>query len=252
MWKDPEWAARRASDYVEQGFTALKFDPISSVMGLGELGPRELSLETLRDAEAVVRSVRKAVGDKCDILIGTHGQMTTHSAISLAKRLEEFHPLWFEEPVSPENVEEMARVARSTTIPVATGERLVSKYEFAELIEKQAAAILQISVGSVGGIMESKKIAGMAEVHYAQIAPWMHIGPIAGVASIQVDVCSPNFLLQEGIRTWDGFYAEILKEPVEWKDGYIIPSTRPGLGYELNEEVAAKHPFKQVRMHSWP
>ena len=249
---DPERAAKRAAAYVEQGFTAVKFDPLSSAMGLGALGPRELSQEILRNAEAVVKSVRHAVGDKCDLLIGTHGQMTTHSAISLAKRLEEYHPLWFEEPVQPENVDEMARVARSTTIPIATGERLVTKYEFAELIEKQAAAILQISVGSVGGILESKKIAGMAEVHYAQIAPWMHIGPVAGAATIQLDVCSPNFLIQEGIGTWSGFQAEILKEPIQWENGYIIPPTKPGLGVELNEEVAAKHPYQRVRERSWP
>ena len=238
-----EEAARMAAEYVERGFTAIKFDPIRA-RGLAPLGPRELSLETLRDAEAVVKSVRDAVGDKCDILIGTHGQMTTHSAISLAKRLEEYNPLWFEEPVPPENVDEMARVARSTSIPIATGERLATKYEFSELLEKQAAAILQPAVGCVGGILEAKKIAGMAEAHYAQIAPWMFTGPIAGAAAIQLDVCSPNFLIQEGIETWGGFYAEILKEPIQWEKGYIIPPTKPGLGVELNEEVAAKHPYQ--------
>jgi len=84
----------------------------------------------------------------------------------------------------------------------------------------------------------------MAEAHYAQIAPWMFTGPIAGAAAIQLDVCSPNFLIQEGIETWGGFYAEILKEPIQWEKGYIIPPTKPGLGVELNEEVAAKHPYQ--------
>jgi len=245
IWQDPERAARRAAEYVERGFTAIKFDPISPTMSLGELGPRELSLEILRSAEAVVKSVRDAVGDKCDILIGTHGQMTTHSAISLAKRLEEYHPLWFEEPVSPGNVDAMAIVARSTSIPIATGERLATKYEFRELLEKHAAAILQVSTTVVGGILEAKKIAGMAEAHYAQIAPWHCTGPVGGAASIQLDVCSPNFLIQESLETWDGLQAEIFKEPIQWENGYIIPPTKPGLGVELNEEVIAKHPYQR-------
>lgn len=236
---NPERAAARARDYVERGFTAVKFDPVGPSIPT----PVQLSLEALRNAEAVVRSVREAVGDKADILVGTHGQMVTSSAIRLAKRLEPYDPLWFEEPVPPENRREMARVARSTSIPIATGERLATKYEFWELIETQAASILQMALGRVGGILEAKKIAGMAEANYVQIAPHLYAGPIEGAANIQIDTCSPNFLIQEGIETWGGFHAEILKEPIEWQKGYIIPPTAPGLGVELDEEVAAKHPY---------
>jgi 2-dehydro-3-deoxyphosphogalactonate aldolase len=182
-------------------------------------------------------------------LFGTHGQMTASSAIRLAKRLEKFDPLWFEEPVPPENIEEMARVARSTSIPIATGERLATKYEFAGLLNKQAASILQMALGRVRGILEAKKIAGMAEAHYALIAPHLYCGPIEGAANIQIDTCSPNFLIQEGIQTWDGFQAEILKEPIRWQEGYIIPPTRPGLGVELDEAVAARHPYAGTRLH---
>jgi 2-dehydro-3-deoxyphosphogalactonate aldolase len=239
LHRHPKAAAERALAYVEQGFTAVKLDPVG---GMGPFDPRDLSLETLRRAESVVAAVRDAVGDRCDILIGTHGQMTTASAIRLAKRLEPFDPLWFEEPVPPENVGEMARVARATSIPVATGERLATKYEFAQLLERGAASILQPALGAVGGILEAKKIAGMAEAHYAQIAPWMATGPIAGAASIQLDVCSPNFLIQEGIGTWGGIHAELLKEPIRWEDGYIIPPTGPGLGVELDEAEAARRP----------
>ncbi len=235
----PELAAESALQFLDMGFTATKLDPLMPTTP----NPRELTLDNLRYAENVVAAIRKAVGDKMDILIGTHGQLTTHSAIRLAKRLEQFDPQWFEEPVPPENVKEMARVARSTSIPVATGERLTTKYQFVDLLERQAAAILQIPLGSVGGILEAKKIAGMAEAHYAQIAPWMSTGPIAGSASIQLDTCSPNFLLQEGIRDWKGFQGEILKEPVRWEKGYIIPPDKPGLGVELNEEVALKNPY---------
>lgn len=247
---DPERAPKRAAEYVKQGFTAIKFDPVGPMT---PLDPRQLSLEVLDNAELVVRNVREAVGNKCDLLIGTHGQMTTSSAIRLAKRLEKYDPLWFEEPVPPENRDEMARVARSTSIPIATGERLATKYEFRELLEKQAAVILQMALGRVGGILEAKKIAGMAEAYYAQIAPHLYCGPIEAAANIQIDTCSPNFLIQEGIETFGGFHAEILKEPIQWEDGYIIPPTKPGLGVELNEEVATKHPYHEIEpgSHRW-
>ena len=126
---------------------------------------------------------------------------------------------------------------------MATGERLATKYEFRELLEKQAAGILQMALGRVGGILEAKKIAGMAEAYYAQIAPHLYCGPVEAAANIQIDTCSPNFLIQESIRKFDGFFAEILKEPIRWEEGYIIPPVKPGLGVELDEEVVARHPY---------
>lgn len=237
---NPEKAAERASYYMKQGFTAIKFDPILDLMSNEQ--PREISLEELDRTEAVVKAVREAVGSKCELLIGTHGQINTHSAIRFAKRIEKYEPLWFEEPVPPENIGEMARVARATSIPIATGERLATFYEFALLIENQAASIIQMSLGRSGGILMAKKIAAMAEVHYGQIAPHLYCGPIEEAANIQLDVSTPNFLIQETIETCGGFHAEILKEPLKWEDGYLIPSGKPGLGVELNEEVAAKHP----------
>jgi galactonate dehydratase len=236
---DAEVGPRRATHYMDQGFTAVKFDP---VMPMSAFDPRQLSLEALDNAELVTRNIREAVGSRCDLLIGTHGQMTTSSAIRLAKRLEQFDPLWIEEPVPPENMREMGRVAHSTTIPVATGERLTTKYEFAELFQNQAAAIIQPALGRAGGILEAKKIAGMAEAHYVELAPHLYCGPIEAAANIQIGTCSPNFLIQESIETFGGFHAELLIEPIRWEDGFIIPPTAPGLGVELNEEVAARHP----------
>ncbi|MCH7626470.1 MAG: mandelate racemase/muconate lactonizing enzyme family protein [Chloroflexi bacterium] len=238
---DPVAAPERAAHYVEQGFTAVKFDPVGR---MSALDPRQLSLEVLENAELVTKNVREAVGSKCDLLIGTHGQMTTSSAIRLAKRLEQFDPLWFEEPVPPENRSEMARVAQFTSIPIASGERLATKYEYVELLERQAAAILQPALARMGGIMEAKKVAGMAEAHYVQIAPHLYCGPIEAAANIQLGTCSPNFLIQESIETFGGFYAELLKEPFRWEDGYIIPPDKPGLGVELDEEVAARNPYQ--------
>ena len=240
LFTDPERAASRATEYVKQGFTAIKIDPVEPTM---PSTPVQISLEALHTAEMVVKNIREAVGNSCDILVGTHGQMTTSSAIRLAKRLEKFDPLWFEEPVPPENRDEMARVAQSTSIPIASGERLSTKYEFRELLDKQAAVIMQMALGRVGGILEAKKIAGMAEAYYAHIAPHLYCGPIEAAANIQLDTCSPNFLIQESIETWGGFYTDILKEPIQWEDGFIIPPTKPGLGIELDEEVAAKHSY---------
>jgi len=240
VYTDPDLAAERAAAYVNQGFTAVKFDPAGPY---SVFDPRQPSLEVLDRSEAFVKKIRHAVGDKADLLFGTHGQFTTSGAIRLARRLEPYDPLWFEEPTPPENAKEMARVARQTTIPIATGERLTTKYEFARVLEEQAASILQMALGRVGGLLEAKKIAGMAEAYYAQIAPHLYCGPIEGAANVQISACSPNFLILESIQTWDGFHAEILKQPIQWQDGYVIPPTGPGLGVELDEEVAAAHPY---------
>jgi len=106
-----------------------------------------------------------------------------------------------------------------------------------------------MNLGRVGGILEAKKIAGMAEAHYAQLAPHLYCGPIVGAANIQLAACSPNFLILESIQTWGGFHAEILKSPVKWEDGYVIPPTEPGLGVELDEDVAAQHPYTGQALH---
>ncbi len=249
VYRDPDAAAQRALDYVRQGFTAVKFDPAGAY---STFDPRQPSLEKLDLCEAFCRQIRAAVGNKCDLLFGTHGQFTTSGAIRLARRLEPFDPLWFEEPVPPEMPEQMARVARQTSIPIATGERLTTKYEFARVLELGAASILQIALGRVGGLLEAKKIAGMAEAHYAQIAPHLYCGPVEGAANIQLAACSPNFLILEGIERWEGFHAAILKKPIRWEDGYVIPPTGPGLGVELNEEVALAHPYTGGDLHLVP
>ncbi|MBI1774115.1 MAG: mandelate racemase/muconate lactonizing enzyme family protein [Proteobacteria bacterium] len=249
VYRDPDIAAARALDYVKQGFTAVKFDPAGAY---STFDPRQPSLDKLELSEAFCRTIRAAVGTKCDLLFGTHGQFTTSGAIRLARRLEAYDLLWFEEPTPPEMPEEMARVARQTTIPIATGERLTTKYEFARVLELQAASILQMALGRVGGLLEAKKIAGMAEAHYAQIAPHLYCGPIEGAANIQISACSPNFLILESIETWGGFHSEILKKPIRWEDGYVILPTEPGLGVELNETTALAHPYAGTALHLVP
>ena len=249
VYVNPDLAAERAAEYVELGFTAVKFDPATPFTSFD---PRQLSLETLDRSEKYTKQVREAVGNRADLLFGTHGQMTTSSAIRLAKRLEKYDPLWLEEPTPPENTHEMARVAQHTSIPIATGERLSTKHDFARVLQSGAASILQMNLGRVGGILEAKKIASMAEAHYAQIAPHLYNGPVVGAANIQIATCSPNFLILESIQTWGGFHAEILKTPIVWQDGYVIPPTAPGLGVELDEEVAEKHAYTGNSLHLNP
>jgi len=246
VYRDSDLAAERAADYVAQGFTAVKLDPVSD---FSAFDPRQPTVENLDQSEMFVRKIREAVGDKADILFGTHGQLTPSGAIRLARRLEPYDPLWFEEPTPPENPTEMGRVARATTIPIATGERLTTKYEFGRVLQAGAASILQMALGRVGGILEAKKIAGMAETHYAQIAPHLYCGPIEGAANIQISTCSPNFLILEGIQDWGGFHADILKKPIQWEDGYVIPPGEPGLGVELDEAVANAHPYDGEDLH---
>ena len=196
-----------------------------------------------------MRQLRAAVGTRADLLFGTHGQMTAAGAIRLARRLEPYDPLWFEERVPPDAPAEMAKVARATSIPIATGERLATKYDFARLLRAGAAAILQMNLGRVGGILEAKKIAALAEVDHVQLAPHLYCGPVVGAANIQLATCSPNFLILESIERWQGFHAQVLLKPIRWEAGYVIPPSEPGLGVELNEAVIAQHPYHGDRLH---
>lgn len=246
VYVNPERAAQRAMDYVAQGFTALKFDPAGPYTVFDGGMPTG---EELDRSEAFIKAIREAVGGKVDLLFGTHGQFSPAGAIRLAKRLEAYDPLWFEEPVPPENTAAMAQVANATSIPVATGERLCTKHEFARVLQDGAATILQLNLGRVGGLLEAKKIAALAEVHYAQLAPHMYCGPIVGAANIQLATCSPNFLILEGIESWGGFQSELLEQAVQWEDGYVIPSSEPGLGVSLNEDVARANPWRGGELH---
>jgi galactonate dehydratase len=243
---DPEQSAQRAADYVKQGFTGIKFDPAAPYSAFD---PRQPSLESMELCAKFCKLIREAVGTKADLLFGTHGQFTASGAIRFAKKIEPYDPLWFEEPTPPDRPEEMALVARATSIPIATGERLTTKYEFGRVLELRAASILQMALGRVGGIMEAKKIAGMAEVNYAQIAPHLYAGPIEGAANIQFAASLPNFLILESIETWGGIHSKLLHKPIAWDNGYVIPSTEPGLGVVLNETAADSLPYTGDKLH---
>ena len=249
VYADPAQAARRAADCRDLGFTAVKFDPLDKY---GAFDPRQLRLTEISRARLFAREIRAAVGDDCDLLFGSHGQMTAAAAIRLARELEPFLPLWFEEPTPPEYPAAAAEVARATSIPIATGERLSTAHDFARVLDCDAAAILQPNLGRVGGIGEAKKIASLAEMRHAQIAPHLYCGPIAAAANIQLAAAIPNFLILESIKTMDGFCGEILKTPLRWEKGDIVVPDAPGLGVELNEKVARAHPWRGEGLHLNP
>jgi len=244
VYHDGDAAAQRALDYVEMGFTAVKQDPAGPY---SFQGGRELSLHELSRSEYSIKRIREAVGDRADILFGTHGQMTTSSAIRLAKRLEAYDPLWFEEPCPPDQMEAIGRVAAATSIPVATGERLTTRIEFHQAL-KQGVSILQPDIGRSGGIWETKKIAVIAELFNAQVAPHIYCGPVAHAAAAHVGFSSPNFLILETIQT--DFHDAVLKQPLTWEQGYLLAPDAPGLGIELDEQQLEAHPYQSGgRLH---
>jgi len=245
VYNDPDLAAERAADYLAMGFNALKFDPAGPYTVYDGHQPR---MEDLERAELFCRRLREAVGTHADLLFGTHGQFTVSGAKRMARRLEPYEPLWFEEPVPAEMPERMAEVARATSIPVATGERLVTKWEFARVLECGAASILQPALGRVGGLLEAKKIAAMAEAHYAQMAPHLYCGPVEGAANVALAACIPNFLILESIERWDGFHGQLVKG-IRWEDGHVLPPAEPGLGIEFDEALARAHPYEGDALH---
>ena len=230
---EPQVVAESAVGAVGLGYGALKWDPFGPVNNI-------IEPEQLRKSIAQVRAVREAVGPNVELLIEAHGKLNVNNAIRAGRMLEELDPYWFEEPVDPENVEAMAKVAAEINIPIATGERLYTKFGFRELLARQAADIIQPDVCHTGGILETKKIAAMAEAHYVPVAPHNPFGPINTAAAMQVDTCTPNFLIQEMIVRHLPVYRNILTEPLELHDGYLEIPTRPGLGFGLNEEFVAR------------
>lgn len=246
VYRDPDAAAEAAVREVERGFTGVKFDPAGRY---SVYDGRQPALHAMDLSEKMVRAVREAIGDRADILFGTHGQFTASGAIRLAKRLEKYDPLWFEEPCPPDSPEEIAKVARATSIPISAGERLTTKYEFHQLLKLGAASIIQPDLGRSGGLLETKKIAALAEVYHALVAPHLYCGPVVAAANIQLATCTPNFLILETIQGWQGFHAKLLKTSIRFDSGFIIPPTEPGLGVELNEDVANAHPYDGTALH---
>ncbi|MFC2111725.1 galactonate dehydratase [Bacteroidota bacterium] len=188
--------------------------------------------------EAIERfaSLREAVGDDGDLGIDFHGAVSPQNAALLIKELEPYQPFFIEEPVNCQNVDVMAELARSTHIPIATGERIFTKWGFREILEKGAASILQPDICHAGGILEVRLIAGMAEAYYASVAPHNPLGPISLACGLQLSASIPNFLCQEQVTLGDGY----LKKPFTVENGHVALPEGPGLGIELDEDAIAE------------
>ncbi len=241
--QSPEEFAERALEVVAMGYTAIKWDPFKQA-GLF------IDTETANAAVANVRAVREAVGPNVDLCIEVHGRLSPANAIRVGKRLEEFNPFFYEEPIPPENMDSLALVARAVNIPIATGERLFTKWGFKDLFERQAAAIIQPDICHAGGILELKKIAAMAETYYIGFAPHNPNGPICTAASIQVDAATPNFLIQEFVISDEPLRSQLQQEPYKVVDGHFEIPNRPGLGVEINEEYLDRDDLVARDMYS--
>ncbi len=234
----PEDFARGAAKVVADGFTALKWDPFGDA-------DMTMSAAAIRAAVANVAAVRDAVGPDVDLCIEVHGRLSPAWAIEVARRLKPLNPFFFEEPVPVENAAALAKVARAIEIPVATGERLCTKFLFREILALQAVDIIQPDLCHAGGITEVKKIAAMAEASYVQVAPHNATGPIGTAAAVQLDACIPNFLIQEFFVAEASWIDEVVSGGPRAVNGEIVVPDRPGLGVELHETAALAHPYKE-------
>jgi galactonate dehydratase len=213
-----------------QGFTAFK-------TGVKKSRPARIveSPAFIKEAADGFAALRDAGGPTADIGIDFHGAISPQTAKVLIKALEPYQPMFVEEPVNCQNADVMADIARGTHLPIATGERIFTKWGFREILEKKAASILQPDLCHAGGILEARLIAGMAEAFYAAIAPHNPLGPISLAAGVQLAASIPNFLCQEQVTLGEGY----LKEPFRIEGGHVKVPTRPGLGIELDEDALA-------------
>ena len=219
------------------GFTAFKTG-IKNQTQSGVVASQKF----IEEATEAFAALREAAGKDTDIGIDFHGAISPQNAKLLIKALEPYQPMFIEEPVQCQNVDVMAEIARGTHLPIATGERIFTKWGFREILEKGAATILQPDLCHAGGIMEARLIAGMAEAYYATIAPHNPLGPISLAAGLQLAASIPNFLCQEQVTLGEGY----LKEPFKVENGYVQIPTKPGLGIELDEAQVAER-----RDHNW-
>ncbi len=236
--------AGRARKSRDDGFTALKILAVPKTAPLA-------GGKSLREAESLMRAAREGAGDDMDIMVDLHGRTSAAMAIQYAKVLEPFRPFFLEEPCQPEDAAGIARVARSTTIPIASGERLVHRSDFLPLLQQGAIAVAQPDVCHAGGITELRRIAALCETFGVTMAPHNPLGPVATMVNIHLGLTIPNFLIQEVMRSDVPWRDEIVTGVPEIASGYVLPPTAPGIGVEINDVAAARHPFQAVRPVQW-
>lgn len=232
-----------AHDVINRGYTALKvvFVPYSKILD---------SQAKVKQFASMFEKLRIAVGPDIDIMVDFHGRTSPAMAIQLINAIEPYHPFFCEEPVRPENVDTLKMVTQNTKAPIATGERLVSIFQYREVFEKNAVHIIQPDLCHCGGLWAAKKIAAMAEVYNMGVAPHNPLGPVANAVAIHFALSTPNFIIQEDMLTDVPWRWEVVETEISSENGYWKIPVKPGLGIEVNEKEAKKHPFKQEVVHS--
>lgn len=235
---EPEQFADRIQQSASQGFTAVKAMPIPVSEPIEN--PR-----TLKHAACCVEAMRKAVGDSVDIMLDLHARTTPAAAIQFGRMLMDYHLYWYEEPCWTEHVDALVEVARALPFPIATGERLVTRWEFRELLEKRACSVIQPDVCHCGGISEARRIAALAETYMISVACHNPAGPVSTVASAHLGFATPNYLVQEMVRKDVPWRNDIVIDPLLIENGTCTPPGKPGLGIEVDENEARMHPYQQ-------
>lgn len=236
--------AEKAKIAVKRGITAMKWDPF----GKSYL---QISNKDLDTALECVAKVREAVGKNVDILIEGHGRFDVPTGIKIAKELEQFKPMWFEEPVPPNNIEALKAVRDKSPVAISAGERLYTRFDYNPLFAARAADYIQPDVSHAGGIMELKKIAAIAEANYIPFAPHNPSGPVANAATLQLAACCPNFCILEIMYSDVDYRKFVTDERLVYENGRIKIGDKPGLGIELNEEECLKHPYAEHNLRHY-
>lgn len=240
---DPADASRFADlahKAVEEGFTAFKSMAVPETMPLEGLQP-------IRYAESCVRAMREAVGDSIDIMVDCHARPSPRMGMLFAKALEPFDLYWFEEPCWPEVAEDIAQIQRAVKTPIATGERMIGVYAFRDLLERRGASVIQPDIIHCGGLSEARRIAALAEAYRVAMAPHNPQGPVSTAASLEFGFATPSYIICETVHSDVPWRGDIVSEgfSVERKGRIVRPSSRPGLGIEINEAEVRRHPFEQ-------
>jgi len=235
----PDDHAEKAVAVVAQGYDTIKWYPFGR-------SAQWVSQEEEDHGVTCMQAIREAVGPKVNICVDVRCRLNTWSAIRMAERLQPYDVYWYEEPVMWDNASALAEVTRAVNVPVATGERLYTRWEFRDVLERNAARFIQPDIIHTGGIFELRKIAAMAEVYYVMVAPHNSNGPFSTIASVHLDACTPNAVIQELVVSRLATYNDMLTEPLVVEDGYFILPERPGWGFDLCEDVEERFPAQML------
>jgi galactonate dehydratase len=241
---DPQAMAESAMEAVKEGYAALKTDPFWEEMGRYHTARMSgtISRQGERRGVAIIAAIRDAVGPEVEIMIDAHGHYDVASAIRCAGALERFDLTWFEEPVPPEGYEALRQVREAVNVPICTGERFFTRWDFLPVLQNRLADYLMIDVCWTGGISETKKVSTMAETYYVNMSPHGAMGPLQLVAGAQVMMTVPNFFRLENFHLWQGAFDSALSTPLDIRRGIMHLPDRPGLGYELDMDFVKAHP----------